>query len=231
MKKILYISALLLLMLTAATDSFAQKVSSLTLSLYDGSSFGIEFDKSVIAKQSEEITLDGIAGGKHFLKITPINASKPVFSGDIFVTEGYTIHAVIDEYKSFYVYQKYKYRKPSGSIEIIDWEHHNGNREHDEEHYKVMNDKEFEELRNVVAGSPFDETKTELMKFGIDGSYFTTDQVDSMIKMLTFETYKVEIAKYAYKKTVDKRNYLRVFGNFRYSSSITELKDYIESYK
>ena len=55
--------------------------------------------------------------------------------------------------------------------------------------------------------------------------------MNSLIKMLTFETYKVEIAKYAYKKTVDKRNYLRVFGNFRYSSSITELKDYIDSFK
>jgi hypothetical protein len=52
-----------------------------------------------------------------------------------------------------------------------------------------------------------------------------------MIKMLTFESYRLDIAKYAYKKTVDKRSYLSVFGNFKYSSSITELKDYIDSIK
>ncbi|MEI7483907.1 MAG: DUF4476 domain-containing protein [Ignavibacteriota bacterium] len=230
MKKTLYIFALLL-MLTSAANTFAQKVTSLTISLYDGSTFGVEFDKSVIAKQIEEVTIDGIAAGKHYIKITPTNATKPIYSSEITITEGYTIRAVIDEYKSFYVYQKYKYRKTKGGIEITDWEHHNGNRDHDEENYRVISDPDFIDLENIAAGTPFDETRTELLKYGIDRSYFTTDQVNSLIKMLTFETYKVEIAKYAYKKTVDKRNYLRVFGNFRYSSSITELKDYIDSFK
>jgi len=230
MRKKLYILALFI-MLTAAADTYAQRVTSLTLSLYDGSTFMLEFDNSVIAKQSEEVTIDGIAGGKHNLKITPTNGTKPIYSGEIIVTEGYTVRAVIDEYKSFYVYQKYKYRKTKGGIEIIDWEHHNGNVEQDEENYRVMSEIDFTDLTNIVAGTPFDETKTELLKYSIGGSYFTTDQVNSMIKMLTFESYKVEIAKYAYRKTVDKRNYLRVFGNFKYSSSITELKDYIDNCK
>jgi hypothetical protein len=230
MRKTLYILALLV-MLTAAANTYAQKVSSLTLSLYDGSTFAVEFDKSVIAKQSEEITIDGIAGGKHYIKITPTNASKPIYSSEITITEGYTIRAVIDEYKAFNIYQKFRYRKTKGSIEVIDWEHHNGNIEHDEEYYRVISDRDFTDLTNIVAGTPFDGTKIELLKYGIDRSFFTTDHVNSMIKMLTFETYRLEIAKYAYKKTVDKRNYLTVFGNFKFSSSITELKDYIDSCK
>lgn len=230
MGKKLYILALLI-MLTAVANTYAQKVTSLTLSLYDGSTFQLEFDNNVIAKQSDEVTIDGITGGKHNLKITPTNATKPIYSGDIIVTEGFTVRAVIDEYRSFYVYQKYKYRKSRGNIEIIDWEHHNGNIEHEEGFYKVMSEADFAELTNIVAGTPFDDTRTELLKYGIDGSYFTTVQVNNMIKMLTFESYRLDIAKYAYKKTVDKRSYLSVFGNFKYSSSITELKDYIDSIK
>lgn len=231
MRTKLYILALII-MLTAVTNIYAQKGTSLTLSIYDGSAFTVEFDNNAYTKQSEELTIEGIAGGKHHLKVIASGSKAPVFSGYINLSDGYTTRAVIDDYKSFYVYQKYRYRKTRGSNETIDWERHYGDIGYGEENnYRVISDIEFTDLMNIVRTKTYDNTKLEICKLAIENSFFTTEMVSSMIKLLTFETYRLELAKYAYGKTVDKRNYLKIFDTFKYEFSITELKEYIQGYK
>jgi len=231
MRTKLYIFALII-MLTGTTNTFAQKETStlketsLSLSLYDGSTFGVELDDNSYTKQSEELVIDGIAGGRHYLKVWATGSNKPTFAGYITITEGYTTRAVIDENRAFYIYQKYKFRKERKT----DWEHEPGYIG-EETNYSVISERDFTDLTNMVKSSPYDGTRVELLKYGIDGSFFTTDMVNSMVKLLTFENYRLEIAKYAYKKTVDKKNYLRIFENFKFDSYIRELKDYIQGYK
>ena len=231
MKIRLYILALLL-MLTAGTNTYAQKSTSLNITLHNGNTFAVEFDDYAFTKASEEILIDGIAGGKHYLKVIAEGSTKPIFAGYINIPEGYSVHAVIDEYNSFDVYKKYKYRKDIRGIDIIDWEHRNGNIDpgyNDE--YRVISDREFAELVNIVKSKAFDNTKLEICKLSIDNSFFTTDMVCSLIRLLSFESYKLDLAKYAYVKTVDKRNYIRVFDTFDFESSITDLKNFINNYK
>ncbi len=230
MKTKIYILAFTIL-LFAVTNTYAQKEksvqneTSLSLSLYDGGTFGVEIDDEAFTKQSEELIIDGITGGRHYMKVWETGSTKPTFAGYINITEGYTTRAVIDENRKFYVYQKYKYRKDR-----------NRENEHDpgyigENNYSVISDRDFTDLTNIVKASPYDGTRVELLKYGIDRSYFTTEMVNSMLKMLTFENYKLEIAKYAYQKTVDKRNYLKLFENFKFDSYKKELMDYIQDYK
>lgn len=225
----------LAIMLLTVTSTYAQKdrnvhtETSLSISLYDGSTFGVEFDDDNYTKQFEELVLEGITGGKHYMKIWASGSNKPTFAGYVNITEGYTTRAVIDENRTFYVYQKYKYRKDRKT----EWENHNGElgNYHEETNYNVISERDFTDLTNMVKASPYDGTRVELLKFGIDRSFFTTEMVNSMLKMLTFENYKLEIAKYAYQNTVDKRNYLKLFENFKFDSYIKELKDYVQGYK
>ncbi len=219
-------------MLTTATNSYAQKVTSLNLTLYNGNSFVVEFDDNAFTKASEELLIDGISGGKHYLKVIAESSSKPIFSGYINIPSGYSVYAVIDEYNSFEVYKKYKYRSDRRSIEIIEWGQHNENIDPGyNEEYRLINDREFSELINIVKSKSFDNTKLEICKLSIDNSFLTTDMVCSLIRLLTFESYKLDLAKYAYGKTVDKRNYIRVFDTFDFESSITELKNFLNNYK
>jgi hypothetical protein len=50
-----------------------------------------------------------------------------------------------------------------------------------------------------------------------------------MMLLFTFEDNKLEVAKYAYRKTVDNRNYVMVNDAFTFSSSRDELAKYIRS--
>jgi len=61
----------------------------------------------------------------------------------------------------------------------------------------------------------------------INNNYFSSRQVARLIQQMTFESSKLELAKYAYSKTVDKSNYFIVNDQFSFESSITALSDYI----
>lgn len=219
-------------MFTALISTYAQNNTSLNLSLYNGNAFTVEFDDNSLKRTSEELLIDGISGGKHYLKVIAEGSTKPIFSGYINIPDGYSVYAVIDEYYSFDVYKKHKYRKDRRGIEIIEWGQRNENTDpYNNEEYRIISNGEFAELISTVKSKSYDNTKLEICKLSIDNSFFTTDMVCSLIRLLTFESYKLDLAKYAYIKTVDKRNYIRVFNTFDFESSITDLKNFLNDYK
>lgn len=54
----------------------------------------------------------------------------------------------------------------------------------------------------------------------------TIDVLD-MLQMLSYESSRLEFAKFAYSRTVDPENYSIVFEAFKYTSSIKDLEDYM----
>jgi hypothetical protein len=63
----------------------------------------------------------------------------------------------------------------------------------------------------------------------ISGNFFTAEQVKEMMSLFTFEDNKLEIAKQAYSKTLDKENYRCVFSALSFSSSKEELARFIRN--
>ena len=64
----------------------------------------------------------------------------------------------------------------------------------------------------------------------ISNNFLTSMQVKQMIHIFTFENNKLDLAKQAYSKTVDQRNFLStVDDEFSFSSSRDELARFIRS--
>jgi hypothetical protein len=57
----------------------------------------------------------------------------------------------------------------------------------------------------------------------------STDQIIEIVNLFSFEENKLDYAKFAYSKCVDKNNYFIVNDAFSFSSSTDELTEYIES--
>ncbi|MCF8372573.1 MAG: DUF4476 domain-containing protein [Bacteroidales bacterium] len=57
----------------------------------------------------------------------------------------------------------------------------------------------------------------------------SSEQVLELLQMLSFDSYRLDLAKYAYIYTVDKHNYYIVNNAFTFSSNITALNQYILS--
>jgi hypothetical protein len=93
-----------------------------------------------------------------------------------------------------------------------------------------MPDADFQILKDAVADKPFDSSKLTVAEQAVGANHLTAKQVFELVQLMDFESSKLALAKYAYGHTADKNNYYMVSNAFDYSSSITELSDYINNY-
>jgi hypothetical protein len=82
-------------------------------------------------------------------------------------------------------------------------------------------------LKASVRSKSFESAKLEICKQALYSNKVTSSQVAQLLDLMTFESSKLELAKFAYGRTVDKGNYYLVNNSFTFGSSISELGDYI----
>jgi len=92
----------------------------------------------------------------------------------------------------------------------------------------MLSSRDMDDLRTRVADRITDTDKEKLMKSVLDGRGYTTDQVRSMMSWLSFESTKLDFAKWAYNSVSDRRNYWKLESEFSFSSSKDEFNDYIK---
>ena len=91
----------------------------------------------------------------------------------------------------------------------------------------VINNREFEVVKDQIRKEWFENNRLISAKTIIDKNNFTTQQVKELMLLFTFENNKLEVAKYAYRKTVDKQNYYQLNDAFTFSSSKDDLARFI----
>jgi hypothetical protein len=83
----------------------------------------------------------------------------------------------------------------------------------------------------MISGRSFESTKFEIAKSGIERNYFKTEQVRELLQLFTFESNKLDLAKYAYSRTLDRNRYFKLYDVFTFESSISDMEDYINNQK
>ncbi|MDD5361729.1 MAG: DUF4476 domain-containing protein [Ignavibacteria bacterium] len=188
----------------------------------------------------QEEYISKITEGNHTLRIFDgLRASlKPVFDGKVYIPDASSIFAVINSNLKYEVYKTYK-NKESSHICNCDCEYcrnciykdPNGRRYNNEtspgNNGPVINEKDFSELMTSLGNMSYDDNKREMISMVLDKYYVTSEHVKSLLTAVTFENNKLEVAKYAYARTVDKENYYKVLSSFTFESTIEELKDFI----
>ncbi len=93
----------------------------------------------------------------------------------------------------------------------------------------VMNNMMFQQLRRTVESESFDSSRVELLESTLRNNFFTSNQIKELMKLVSFESGRLQFAKAAYTRTVDPENYFVVREALSFSSSKTELTKYINS--
>lgn len=70
-------------------------------------------------------------------------------------------------------------------------------------------------------------SKLNIARQTMSQTYFNSAQVRDLLQLFSFETNKLELAKSAYSRTIDKANYFTVNDVFSYTSSKDELSCFI----
>jgi hypothetical protein len=93
---------------------------------------------------------------------------------------------------------------------------------------RAVSNESFQSMKQTLRRENFENTRLTLARQMMERNSFETAQVREMLQLFSFESNKLELAKYAYRNTVDKRNYYSVFDVFSFSSSREELSRYID---
>lgn len=111
-----------------------------------------------------------------------------------------------------------------------DWNDRSGGYDHNgyNNYSRAINDRDFDLVIRSMSKEWYENNKMESARHIIATNYFTSEQVGQMIRLFNFENNKLELAKLAYNKTIDPRNYQQVFGELNFSSSKAELSRYIQ---
>jgi hypothetical protein len=95
-------------------------------------------------------------------------------------------------------------------------------------HYTMVN---VPSVINAMDRSSFESDKLLIAKQALRNNSIYSAGVERIARQLSFESSRLEFAKYAYESCVDPENYYRVNTVFSFSSSIRKLDEFINSYR
>ena len=179
-------------------------------------------------RQNDDIVIDDLRAGVHSVKVYKAgsgrnrgnnNNMKLLYSGNIYVRNGYHTDIVINRFGKAFVDERQIQRYDDDDNNNYD--NYNWSRQ-------PMNERSFEQLKQSIRRESFDDTKLSIAKTATRDQAVSTAQVKELLGLFSFEQNKLDLAKYCYQYTTDYNNYYSVANSFGFSSSKQELLRYIE---
>ena len=222
-----------------AYDANRLSISTVSNSTMD---FKVEIDGRKYAMIDNSLTLRNLAEGNHNVRIYREKKKNGkgfgfgrkqeiIYATNIFLRRGFHLDITVNRFGKVLVDE----RRITSADD--DW-FENGDEEYDYDNgyddgnwdngmNKVMKAQEFETVKQSISKEWLESNRLSSIKFIIDRNYFTVQQTRELMMLFSFESNKLEVAKHAYKKTVDNRNYIMVNDLFSFSSSKDELARFI----
>jgi hypothetical protein len=227
---------------------FIFSLFSLSLFAFDGSrlsisapssstEYKIEVDGREFTMKNNTITLGYLGEGIHQVKIYKeskrnrmgFGRKNYVFNSTVVLRRGFHTDITVNRFG--------KVMQDEQRIDVTD-EYYNDQDDYydnsdggwgNSEYRNVMGLREFNDLKEQLRREWSENNRVNSAKYIIDKSSFTSAQVKELMLLFTFESNRLEIAKYAYCKTVDQRNYLLVNDALSFSSSRDELARFLRT--
>ncbi len=219
---------------------------SLSLLAYDGSrlsistfstdkmDFKVEVDGRKYEMQDNSLLLTNLSEGNHNVRVFRMMKKKGngfgigrkqelVYATTVFLRRGFHLDITVNRFGKAMVDE----RKIGKYDDWFDDGYGEEDGGWDNDHENVMSAQEFESVKQAIDKEWLESNKLSSAKFIIDKNNFTTMQVRELMMLFSFEKNKLEVAKYAYRKTVDKHNYYQVNDVFNFSSSKEELARFL----
>ena len=227
MKKLITIAALI----AVSCISKANHLNSvLSIQNFDNPYITVSLDQPYFSQPSNQVVLDDVTSGNHFLQVQRLVRHpmhpwyQTIFRGYVFINPSSNIVAAITRNHQFRVLEV----SPLFPAPIVYEPQYNPEpcNNYQPSNYAVS-DYDFDMMRKNIDNRSFESTRLQLAKQFIDNNYFSARQIAELMRLMTFESTKLELAKYAYSKTIDRNKYFIVNDEFTFESSISELSDYI----
>lgn len=234
MKKALLIIALLF----ASARIYASHAGSeLHIRMFDNSWFTVAIDHQRFNEPVTRFHLNRVAPGTRYITITKVSPRNGhggygsirhlvVFSGYVDIPAASDVRAMVDRANRFRInrveplfasapVQPYPVcNTPPAVATCAPASYH-------------MDDYAFSGLVGTIRNMDFESSRMAVVRNAIATNHFSARQVADLMRLMTFDSSRLEVAKWAYAKTIDRENYWVVYDLFTFESSIVELNQYI----
>lgn len=94
---------------------------------------------------------------------------------------------------------------------------------------RAMSSLDFDKAVAQIKAQTFEESKMKVAKQVLKNNYMNCTQIKTIMKLFDFEESKLDFAKAAYDRCVEKNNYYLLNDAFTFSSSVDDLNEFLES--
>lgn len=95
---------------------------------------------------------------------------------------------------------------------------------------RVLTPQEIDNIAHEMDHARYDQERLEIARAFIRKDMVYAEDVAFLMNYLSFEEHRLELAKFSYRRTVDKQNYHLVFDQLEYRGSKRELDRFIYEY-
>ncbi|HEX4875482.1 MAG TPA: DUF4476 domain-containing protein [Chitinophagaceae bacterium] len=198
----------------------------------NGQELKIEIDGRKFSMKDNSITLGYMDQGRHDVKIYRerkrngygFGRREIIYDNMVFLRRGFHMDITVNRFGKVLIDERRMdindewYNDDDEYYDNGGWNNGLGN---------VMNNREFNDMKDQLRKEWFENNRLNSAKFIIDKNNFTTSQVRELMLLFSFENNRLDLAKYAYRKTVDKQNFLQVNDALTFNSSREELVRFI----
>lgn len=229
----------------AAATAHRQK-STLTVKSIDNSDIRVVLDGRRFEPNDNSIMITGLEKGSHTVKVYRQKNSgmfnilgkryEMVYNTTLMVKGKTHVTLSIDRYgRSSITEQRIRGNGQWNDDRDRDFDYDRDGKYGDyDENYgyeRGMSDREFRQVLQAIEKEWLETNKLKSATHIVTTNSLTSAQVKQMVLMFGFEANKLELAKQAYRNTVDKRNYYIINDAFSFNSSKDELNRFIRNYR
>lgn len=228
----------LLLLITASTSSMAYNNRLSISSTDNNAALQVYVDgrlQNSNQRYNRSIEINDLRSGYHAIKIYKQYYTgngrgngrhnrnvKLLYSGSVYIRNGYHTDMVINRFGRVFTDENVLQNRNDN-----DDDYYNDDDAYDWNRNTFSNEK-MARLRQTISQESFDDNRLAILKSAVRDQNISTAQVTELVSLFSFEKSKLDAAKYCYTYCSDAENYYLVANSFSYSSSKTELLQYIE---
>lgn len=90
-----------------------------------------------------------------------------------------------------------------------------------------MLDRDFQQLLYTLDNSSFDQTRLSIAKSAVNNNYMSTNQIAVVMRKLSFDSYRLDFAKFAHARCIDQHNYYHLTNELAFESNARHLINFI----
>ncbi|MFN8153885.1 MAG: DUF4476 domain-containing protein [Bacteroidia bacterium] len=231
------ISTLVLSSMIAVSAKADHRLSDLRIRSYDNRPVIVSFNQVQYNTPGTWVNINDVRPGRHFIKVW--SAATPraygygrqlMYSGFIDVPSGAEVRAMVTKSFNIRINQVIPFAPEPVFDPYEPYQQYQQGPGHcgTPPAPMCMHEESFRELVCTIDHQSFESTKMQIAKQAIrQHGVISTDQVSELMRLMTFESSKLELAKFAYQYTVDQGHYFRLFNEFTFDSSVRELSNFI----